>query len=359
MSGGGKAKGRKTTEKTDNKAKMPHEPERSEANANGDEHGHDASEATVPDLRAISEQISGLNSTLTANWDKFKEDFKRDVKDELALFKEQIDQRLASTTLKLQDHERELEAACARVDELENWSAAANSALEQSLMEQKALRDKIDALESRSRRGNLRIYGVPEQSEAGSVIQFVERLIAREKLIEEGVDPQIQRAHRSLAPKPGPNAPPRSIIVNFLQYRIKETILRNAWKKKIQIGDRYISFDNDYTADVMQKRREYKSVKATLKERGVRFQTPFTRMRIHWDSGPQMYNSAADAMKDLRRRGLLLGQREEGGTGDCDPSTSPQRDHASPWKLISRHGGRDAVKRALERLQVYQHKPGP
>lgn len=74
-----------------------------------------------------------------------------------------------------------------------------------------------------------------------------------EKLIEEGTDAQIQCAHRSFGPKPTLDTPPRSIVVNFLQYRVKEAVLRNAWKKKIQLEDKTLSFDHDYTTDVIQQ----------------------------------------------------------------------------------------------------------
>ena len=43
------------------------------------------------------------------------------------------------------------------------------------------------------------------------------------------------------------------------------------------------------------------------KEKGLHFQTPPpAKLRVFFDSGPVMYNSAAEAMEDLRKRGLTL-----------------------------------------------------
>ncbi|CAL9687283.1 unnamed protein product [Knipowitschia caucasica] len=347
----------KNTKKVDNRApEVVSEEDAGNANAHASAYDHDSTERSQL-LNHISEQIMSLNTTLNANWTTFKEDFKKEMKDEFAQFKIQIHQQLATTSLKLQDHEQKLEEMAARIDEQETWAAVANEALSRSLKEQSALQDQVNDLESRSRRNNMRIYGVPEGAEGSSVIQFVEGLLANEKLISGGTDPQIQRAHRSLAPRPNPNAPPRSIVVNFLQFRVKETILRNAWKKKIQIGDRILSFDFDYTTDVIQKRKEYKAIKAALKERGVRFQTPFTRMRIHWDSGPQMYNSAGDAERELRKRGFFAGHTEEHVSEG--PITSQQLEQTSPWHDAWRGRQRNAHENDCRSFSVNpDNEPG-
>ncbi|KAK7939081.1 hypothetical protein WMY93_002407 [Mugilogobius chulae] len=202
------------TEKIDNEAPTGDDVSDASAKANGSERGRDSTEASQLSLKDIIEQISCLNTELTASWVTFKEDLRREMRDDFAQFTMQMEQQLASTSLKLQEHDQKLDEAAARIDEQENWLAVANEALQQLLMEHKTLQEKLNDLESRSRRTNVRIYGVPEGA---------------------------------LAPKPNSAAPPRSIVVNFLQYRVKETIIRNAWKKKIKIGDNTLSFDYDYT----------------------------------------------------------------------------------------------------------------
>lgn len=93
------------------------------------------------------------------------------------------------------------------------------------------LQDKLLELESRSMRENVRIYGVSEgaESECATVAAFTERLLRDSlKLADNLSDLHIERAHRSLGPKPPEDAPPRSIIVKFLSFKTKEEILRKA-----------------------------------------------------------------------------------------------------------------------------------
>lgn len=67
----------------------------------------------------------------------------------------------------------------------------------------------------------------------------------------------------------------------------------------MQLGNEVLSFDHDYVTEIVQKRKEYNGVK-----KGVRFQTPFTRMGIHWETGTRTYNNASEVTEDLERRGL-------------------------------------------------------
>ncbi|KAG7453472.1 hypothetical protein JOB18_047069 [Solea senegalensis] len=80
---------------------------------------------------------------------------------------------------------------------------------------------------------------------------------------------QIQRAHRVLAPKPAPDKNPRAIIVNFMQYRIKDDIFKKAWQTKIVIGAKTVTFDHDYPVEVAAKRRSYVGLKRVLKGEGL------------------------------------------------------------------------------------------
>ncbi|KAK1885755.1 LINE-1 type transposase domain containing protein 1 [Dissostichus eleginoides] len=86
---------------------------------------------------------------------------------------------------------------------------------------------KCEDLESRSRRNNVRIHGIPEGSEKNDTIGFISGFIRSSLQIPAEVDIRIERAHRSLLAKPKENtAPPRAIIVCFLDYRVKEQVIK-------------------------------------------------------------------------------------------------------------------------------------
>ncbi|KAJ4946442.1 hypothetical protein JOQ06_024109 [Pogonophryne albipinna] len=85
------------------------------------------------------------------------------------------------------------------------------------LLHQEAkLAAKCDDLESRSRRNNVRIHGIPEGSEKNDTIGFISGFIRSSLQIPAEVDSRIERAHRSLLATPKENtAPRRAIIVRF------------------------------------------------------------------------------------------------------------------------------------------------
>ena len=98
------------------------------------------------------------------------------------------------------------------------------------------------------------------------------------------------------------------MVIYFLEHRTKELVLRSVWKKgEIRLHQQRVNFDQDYPAETQKKRGAYAPIRKLLKEKGLRFQTPPpAQLRVFFDGGPVMYNSAAEAMEDLRERGLTL-----------------------------------------------------
>lgn len=127
--------------------------------------------------------------------------------------------------------------------------------------------------------------------EGSSVTEYIEWLLKTELSLPTDTDLQIQRAHRALVPK-----------LNFLQYTVKEKILKESRKKITQHQGRALFFDHDHATEITQKWKECIGIIKALKERGIRFQTPLSKMRIHWESGPRTYESAQEAARDLNRR---------------------------------------------------------
>ena len=118
------------------------------------------------------------------------------------------------------------------------------------------LRAKMDDMVNRSRRCNLRLTGLPEGCEGGSPIKYVEKLqqnILGADNFPNGVE--LQRAHRSLAPRPKPGQLLRAIIMQFLRYlRHENNIIR---------------LFPDYSFELQQKRRRFDETKKILREKRV------------------------------------------------------------------------------------------
>uniref|UniRef100_H2ZUE0 L1 transposable element RRM domain-containing protein n=1 Tax=Latimeria chalumnae TaxID=7897 RepID=H2ZUE0_LATCH len=124
-----------------------------------------------------------------------------------------------------------------RVSTLEDEQATWGQRLQEVEREQErqtvtagALWDKLQDLENRSRCDNIRVLGVPEgeEREAGSGPEFLKCLLINCFDLSESDPMEIERAHRSLGPRPGPNQCLRPIIAQFLRFQDREQMLRLA-----------------------------------------------------------------------------------------------------------------------------------
>uniref|UniRef100_A0A1A8MV57 Reverse transcriptase domain-containing protein n=1 Tax=Nothobranchius pienaari TaxID=704102 RepID=A0A1A8MV57_9TELE len=323
-------------------------------------------ETTASDNEAAAapSQASGLDlrGTETAGVLKAIEDMRTDLKSDNSRLKQDFIQlgqelsgKLDNISVEVQGLSRRMEEAETRVTQVENWAEEATEALCKCLQHQEKLQLKVLDLESRSRRNNIRVFGVPEGEEGESTSKFIESLLRKKLQLPETLDLKIQRAHRALTSKPPPGAPPRAIIANFLEFSTKETVLREIWKKgRIQEGTAVIRFDHDYAPEVVKRRKEYLAIKKTLKEKGIRFQTPFTNMKIHWESGMRTYSSPQEAYKELMRRGLKVDESPGTTVGEADAGLRLRE--RLGWQTVS-GGGSTAAQRARTRLQGFQREP--
>lgn len=85
---------------------------------------------------------------------------------------------------------------------------------------------------------------------------LVDFLLSSLKLPDD-LDINMVRAHRSAATmQRGVNAPPRLVIICFTDYRVKQTILQQAWEQlTIQFQGQNVYFDHNYSVEVKRKRK--------------------------------------------------------------------------------------------------------
>ncbi|KAK7945492.1 hypothetical protein WMY93_001220 [Mugilogobius chulae] len=235
-----------------------------------------AAEGGEADL-TTAKAILGLTNTIT--------EMKNELKQELANFKMDINQKLLNINADIRNQGTRLTEAEQRINELESANTDLRGALRHCLTQQNILQSKITDLEGRSRRNNMRIFGIKEGAEGSSMLLFVNNFLKTELALGEEIDLQIQRSHRSLGPKPQDNQPARSILVNFQRFDIKEKVLRAAWAKKITFDGKVISFANDMPTEINNKIKEYKDIKRAPKKQKYASDTVPARMRIHGTTG--------------------------------------------------------------------------
>ncbi|CAL1589471.1 unnamed protein product [Knipowitschia caucasica] len=159
---------------------------------------------------------------------------------------EEVSQRLAS-----------LEATCVSIHE-----------------ENKLLKNKLSDLEGRSRRQNVRMVGLPESLELGPrPTEFVSQLLVDVFGAQTlSTLPELDRAHRSLLPKPGLNEKPRTIIIRFHRFQTKDLVMREVRRRRgtLEFRGHKLQFYEDYTAEVQKQRVQYRDAMAELFNRGFR-----------------------------------------------------------------------------------------
>uniref|UniRef100_H3AKZ7 L1 transposable element RRM domain-containing protein n=1 Tax=Latimeria chalumnae TaxID=7897 RepID=H3AKZ7_LATCH len=124
------------------------------------------------------------------------------------------------------------------------------------------LRDKIDDQENRARRNIIRILGFPEGVEQEALPMLLK--------LPTGMDLSLERAHRSLAPRPGQRL--RPFIIKLLRFPVKELLLRSArdlgtleWE-----GHKILLF-LDLSRALQNRRQQFLSVKRILRDKMIKY----------------------------------------------------------------------------------------
>lgn len=204
--------------------------------------------------------------------------------------------------------EQQLTDTNQRVSDTEDQLLRHDRVLRYMLQREAKLSAKCEDLESRARRNNIRIYGIPEGEEKKGMITFVTNLMRTSLKLPQDMDLCVERAHRSLNMKPKESAPPRSIILRFSDYRVKERIIQMAWSRRdVTYQGRKIYYDQDYTANIQKKRKQVREVIKQLKDKNVRAVSPFpAQLRIFLDSGTKTFTTLARAAPTLEELGINI-----------------------------------------------------
>ena len=188
-----------------------------------------------------------------------------------------------------------------RIMNLEEWHgefdgrlAELEKSYDDLCVQNKLLKTKVNDLEGRSRRQNIKIVGLPEKIEMGSPTTFVSdwlpKLLGAEHF-PRGV--KVDRAHRIGAP----SNRPRIMIARIHHDAVKEKIIRVARNEgPLNYDGQRISIFPDLTAEVMKDRKEFDAVRLKLKEAGIRHGFLFPARLIFTHAGQtKIFDSSKEA----------------------------------------------------------------
>lgn len=236
--------------------------------------------------KGLRDDISSLRDTTKADMTA--------IRDELTVKVESLLTMQAEAAATQTSMEQSLSDTCDRVTALEN-------SYKTLAAEHKKLQEKNIDLENRSRRQNIRIIGIPEGSEANKPTDFVAKFLIK-TLGEENFDGSIliDRAHRSLAPKPRAGERPRPMIARLHYYTDKDKIMSLSRSKGALLFEGSpVHIFPDMSPEVGRQRAAFNSVKVKLRNAGIPYRMLFpAKLEITMD-GSRMSFSDPRAVERL------------------------------------------------------------
>ncbi|KAJ1082984.1 hypothetical protein NDU88_003145 [Pleurodeles waltl] len=227
--------------------------------------------------------------------------------------------RMDRMTEHLAKHVELLDQSERRVSEVEDGQTQLAASHVNLSKEVHSLRLKVDDLEARSQRNNLRIVGVAESTAIDNMEGFIERLLVqllgRITFSDLFV---VERSHRSLATHPPPGAPPCPIIARLLNYRDRDAALRHPRElKTLQYEGMTVSLHPDSTLQVQEARRQFITGKKQLRDLHLEYRMLYpANLRVEVDGSLLFFTDHKKLDQFVKRRAACKGG---GDADDTDP----------------------------------------
>lgn len=201
-------------------------------------------------------KIDSLNTNLRSEMSAVKDEFRKCI--------ESVQNKLEIHGATLSELEHCATDHSTRISELE--------ANVESLGSKVAYLDnRCEDMESRMRRNNIRLLGVPEGVEGPRPSEFIAQLLQELLGLEER--PLLDRAHRTLRSRPADSQPPRPLVIRVHFYHVRNEILKKSGEASpLLYKGKRLSIFPDYTTAVAKKRAGFGEVKRQLRAcPGVKF----------------------------------------------------------------------------------------
>lgn len=188
-----------------------------------------------------------------------------------------------------------------RISSMEDVVNTEKSKLEEATKRITFLSRKLDDLENRSRRSNLRVVNLPEKVENPDAVAFLEKWLC--ETLGRSIFPTppiIERAHR-LPGRQNTNRP-RVMIMKFLNFQDVVRVMREARQKgRVMYGDQEIKFFPDLSAEVLRQRRRFDDIKQRLRSLNLRYGIVYpAKLRVTVNGQTREFEDPSDAEKFLQ-----------------------------------------------------------
>lgn len=190
-----------------------------------------------------------------------------------------------------------------RTSSCEDTTATLSQTINQQQSEIASLRDKLDDLENRGRRNNLRFIGIPEAIKGDQLNAFLTKDLIQALDLPLPSDPLIiERVHRIGPSRDRAGDRPRQVIAKFQNWSTKEMILRTYRRRdNTTVGGSRILIFQDFSALVTQKRKAFTPICRYLHQSAIQFQLQYpAKLRVADNGGTHIFTEPAEARRHFR-----------------------------------------------------------
>ncbi|KAF7657199.1 hypothetical protein LDENG_00030590 [Lucifuga dentata] len=234
-------------------------------------------------LESLLVEITKMNATLQS------------VATDVSMIKETTTE-LKTTVAEMQGRLKEAETRIAQLEEASERLLRDGGNTKQN----EAMWGRIQALENHNRRNNMRLMGLKETyGTNGTLLSCVQKILTEVLGMNMDEEFEIERVHRSLAPMPNADRPPRPVLIRFLRQSARDKVISAAKAKRgLDWEGCRLSLFPDMTKELAEKRKTFTSVKRKLQELNVRYTLVFpATLRLRWDGKNESFVTAAAAEK--------------------------------------------------------------
>ena len=235
-----------------------------------------------PSLKDVFSVVNVCKQTLGELCNQMK-----GVKEELCLVRQE-----------LQKTNERITGAEGRISQIEDDLYPVKQEVETMKEQKSKFEEKLDEMENRNRRDNVRLVGLPEKCEGTNPTEFLESWFS--KLFgRESFSPQfaIERAHRVPAKPPPSGGRPRSILMKFLNFKDKAMLLRRSREMgNIMWEGSKVSLYPDFSPLLQKRRASFIEVKRKMQKFKLIYALLYpARLRVVAPDGTFFFESAEDA----------------------------------------------------------------
>ena len=232
-----------------------------------------------------------------------------------------------------------------RLSSVEDDQYNTHGSMERFIQDQQHLHERMEDLENRSRRNNLRIIGLPETYKPGSLLDICSTALPES--LGLGRKCVVERAHRIGAVSED-RARPRPVIARYLNYADRMDVLQSFRKARAaELDGHKLLIFADYSVEVSRKRKEFQPMCAELYKRGIRFTLAYPAiLRLQTPNGDQLTLQSPDKARAYlqslnadRTSSVTYADRVKQGPRD---QRSPRKDPPKRLKPTTAPGQQDS-----------------